>query len=199
MQALQTLASRFIGILFIPAGIGLLLHVAVSATLAERLLAVALMIFCPELARMASVDLKNIEAIAQQQAQQKAQQPVEDSRLNRFLLVVVSTIVLEIAGFYLALISLPTGAIAVIFSQLWFNLLAGLQLWPGQTPAITAFGIKQRAPVLIANLLGFIFICLWPITGTRIWSASGLLTLIILFLIIKYLLPGSQPSYPDSP
>jgi len=195
MPALQNLASRFIGVLFIPAGIGLLIQAAFSATLAEKLLALALAIFCPELARMASVDLSNIEAVAQQQAQQ----PAEDSRLNRFRVVTISTIVLEITGFYLALISLAPGAIAVIVSQLWFNLLAGLQLWPGQTPAITAFGIKERAPVLIANLLGLIFISLWPLLATRLWSASGLLTLIILFLIVKYVLPGSQPGHPNSP
>lgn len=168
------------------------MKVAFSITLEESVLALALAFFCPELAYMASVDLKNIEAVAQQHTKQTA----EDSRLNRFLLIVVSTIVLEIAGFYLSLLSLAAGAITVIFSQLWFNLLAGVQLWPGETPAITVFGIKERALVLLANLLGFMCISFWPISVTRIWSASGLLALITLFLLIKYVIPGSQPSHP---
>lgn len=172
-------------VVFLPAGLGLLIQAAdpaLSLTASpiagsQRLLSLSLALFCPELAHMAIVDLSNITEIAGSH---------EDSRLQRFLKVTVSTVVLEIAGFYIALVSLQWGAIAIIFSQLWFNLLADIQLWPGQSPAITSHGISDRRAVLLANGLGLGLISLWPLQAARIWLAAGLFTLITLFLIIKY-------------
>ncbi len=175
-------AIRFlIPLLFLPAGLGLLLQSvagsADSTTVSQRLLSLALALFCPELARMAIVDLNNIAAVSESP---------EDSCLRRFKRVVVSTVVLEAAGFYVALVSLQWGAIAIIFSQLWFNLLAGIQLHPEQSPSITPLGISGRRTVLAANALGLGLIALWPIQAIRIWLAGGLLMLITLFLLIKY-------------
>ncbi len=172
-------------LLFLPAGLGLLIQAAYPAlnpivaplSGSQRLLSLSLALFCLELAHMARVDLGNIAAIAVSP---------EDSRLRRFFRVTVSTVVLEVVGFYVALVSLQWGAIAIIFSQLWFNLLAGIQLWPGQSPPITPLGISERRAVLVANGLGLGLISLWPLPAVRIWIAVGLLTLIILFLIIKY-------------
>lgn len=189
----------FIGTLFLPAGIGLLIQTLYAVTLAEKILALALALFCPELARMACVDLENIKAVTQQcPAQSTKGLPTEDSGLSHFFTTTASTIVLEITGFYIALISLPLGAIIIIFSQLWFNLFARIQLWPDKIPAITPFGIAKRWPVLMANTLGLGLISLWPmLTSARIWLASGLLTLIIVFLVIKYAIPGSQAQHPE--
>ena len=174
-------------VLFLPAGLGLLIEIFAAATTAERVLAAAIALFCPELARMAWVDLSNVAAVTQQTeqvAEQMAEQP-RDSRLNRFHAVVISTIVLEITGFYLAMLSLPGGAIAVIFSQIWFNLLADIQLYPGQTPAIVPFGRADRRAVLIANGIGLGLLGLWFWQEIRIWLASGLFLLIIIFLLIN--------------
>lgn len=130
---------------------------------------------------MAWVDLENIARV-------KAQQ--EDSHLNRFYTVVVGTIVLELLGFYSALLSLQWGGLIIIFSQLEFNLLAGIQLWPQETPAVVEFGISKRWPVLIANTVGMALLGFWFISDIRIWLAGGLLLLIIIFLLLKYVVPN---------
>lgn len=130
---------------------------------------------------MAWVDLENIARV-------KAQQ--EDSHLNRFYTVVVGTIVLELLGFYSALLSLQWGGLIIIFSQLEFNLLAGIQLWPQETPAVVEFGISKRWPVLIANTVGMALLGFWFISHIRIWLAGGLLLLIIIFLLLKYVVPN---------
>ncbi|MGC1219637.1 MAG: hypothetical protein WA783_18120 [Phormidesmis sp.] len=171
----------FVSLLFFPAGIGLSIHLLQLQLLSDRLLAMALLLFCPELARMAWVDLENIARV-------KAQQ--EDSHLNRFYTVVVGTIVLELLGFYSALLSLQWGGLIIIFSQLEFNLLAGIQLWPQETPAVVEFGISKRWPVLIANTVGMALLGFWFISHIRIWLAGGLLLLIIIFLLLKYVVPN---------
>ena len=162
---------------FLPAGLGLLVRTVSSALLAERILALALTLFCIELARMAFVDLRNISAVAQQSL---------DPRLQRFRKVTYSTIVLEVVGFYTALGSLPAGALIIIASQLWFNSLANIQLWPKAIPAVVSLPASDRLAVLIANGVGIGLLGLWPIQAVRTWSASGLLVLITLFLAIKY-------------
>ncbi len=172
-------------LLFFPAGAGLLIHLFQLQPLSERLLAAALALFCPELARMAWVDLENISKV-------KAQQ--EDSylgdHLRRFYIVVVGTIVLELLGFYSALLSLQWGGLIVIFSQLWFNLLAGIQLCPQEMPAASELGVSERWPILAANAVGIALLGLWFISSIRVWLAGGLLLLIIIFLLLKYVVPN---------
>ena len=162
---------------FLPAGLMLLVRTVSSASLAERILALALALFCMELAHMAFVDLRNISAVAQQSP---------DPRLQRFRKVTYSTIVSEVVGFYIALGSLPIGALIIIASQLWFNSLAGIQLWPKNIPAVVSLPASDRLAVLIANGIGIGLLGLWPIQEIRTWSASGLLILITLFLAVKY-------------
>jgi hypothetical protein len=180
----------FVFLLFLPAELGLFLQIAYSPALSERLLALSLALFCPELARMAWVDLENVAAITQSAIAQK------DSRLNHFYSVLISTIVLELIGFYGALVSLPWGAATVVFSQLWFNLLAGVELSPGENPAIMPLTIANRRAVLVADCLGLGIIALWSIQALQIWLAAGLLGLITLFAIIKYGLKYSPSSDP---
>lgn len=110
----------------------------------------------------------------------------ESAFLNQFFRIVVSTIALELAGFYAALLSPPLGALIVIFSQLWFNLLAGVQLFPHQSPAIVPFGPRQRVDVLAANSVAIFLLCLWPIAVMKLSVGIGLLMLITLFLVLKY-------------
>lgn len=183
MRSLLPVSSRFIPVLFFPAGLMLAVQAALTAAIAHRLLSLALALFCLELARMASVDLKNVLALSSDQLFLLE----EDSRLVWFYKIVASTIVLELTGFYAALLSLPLGAAVIMTSQLWFNLLAGVQLHPGQVPAIVSFGAFDRKLILIANSVGLSLICLWPMQSARIVSASGLLGLIALFLIVKYI------------
>ncbi|KPQ37472.1 MAG: hypothetical protein HLUCCA11_00050 [Phormidesmis priestleyi Ana] len=169
-------ASYYVLLLFIPAGILLLFTTVTAQTAAERILAIALTLFCPELAHMAQVDLENIRLHGH----------LQDSRLQRFRKVTTSTVVLELIGLYVALFSLRWGTVVIIASQLWFNLLANIQLSPGASPAVIPFGIADRKAILIANTVGLSLLLLWPIAAAQAWLASGLLLLIALFLIIKY-------------
>ncbi|MEM8504618.1 MAG: hypothetical protein AAF716_15855 [Cyanobacteria bacterium P01_D01_bin.1] len=187
---------RFIYLLFAPAATGLIWRVIYSETLAQQLLALALALFCVELAIMAKVDLDNIAIVKEE----------EDTRLDRFFLVVISTIVLEVFGFYTALLSLPVGALVVVFSQLWFNLLAGLQLHPGRSPAVVSFGLSKRFSVLLANAAGLFLLSLWfipTLSSALSWElapsfviqlrrclSGGLLALVVLFLLVKYVILG---------
>jgi hypothetical protein len=219
------------GLFFLP-GLGLLFQAVTSASLAERLLALALTLFCPELARMAQVDLDNIAAVlecsgyspidsgfaskftglitrlqlaspnTQSSEPELCPEPIEklvalaaqqDSRLSHFYKVTLSTIALEVVGFHLALLSLQWGALIIIFSQLWFNMLAAVQLFPYETPAVRPFGIAERQAVLSANILGFGLLCCWPVQSAQVWLALGLLVLIALFLAVKYVVPTLRP------
>ena len=148
-------------------------------------MAVALLLFCLELARMAWVDLENVAMTAEVMKENVENSTLTDS-LSRFHRVVISTIVLELFGFYLAQQFLAIGATVIIFSQLWFNLLAGVQLHPEEPAPVVPFGIGDRKAVLIANGLALSLLCCWPIESVRSALATGLLTLIVLFLIIKY-------------
>ena len=106
--------------------------------------------------------------------------------LNRFFWVVISTVVLEIVGFYTALFLPVWGALTVIVSQIWFNLLASVQLFPGRMPAVVPFGISQRLDVLAANSAAVLLLILWLVFEMKMLSAVGLLTLVGLFLMVKY-------------
>ena len=187
MPSLWLSIRQFVPLFFGPAGAGLLWQAVYSEMLTQRLLALALALFCLELAVMAKVDLDNISQTLQQ---------AKDDRLAAFLFVVDSTIVLELVGFYIALVSLPVGAVVIVCSQIWFNLLAKLQLQPKQTPAIVCFGIPQRIPILLANGMGLGLLSLWFIPNleqtlgvampVRQYLAGGLLILVSLFLLVKY-------------
>ena len=162
---------------FFPAIVGLAMQFLHVQTPAERLLALALLLFCPELSRMAWIDLEMLSAVSEQQ---------EDSRLVQLYKIVFSTIVLELLGFYVALSSLVWGARVVLFSQLWFNLLAKIQLYPQKTTSIVAFGIAERLPVLIANTVGVTLLAFWSMAEIRVWLALGVMFLVVIFLLIKY-------------
>lgn len=181
--------------------------------LAERLLSLAIALFCPELARMAQVDLDNIAmvlcrngygaskngwasrivTVLKPELLSTSESPstskpssTQDTCLKLFYKVTLSTIVLEITGFYLSLWSLQWGAMTIIFSQIWFNVLAKVQLYPDEMPAVVPFGVSQRRSVLVANALGFGLLCAWSIQAAQVWLAVGLLVLVALFLVIKY-------------
>ena len=190
MRSLLSVSSRLAPILFVPAGALLTVQVmAPESITSSKLLALALALFCPELAHMAGVDLKNVLAVFSNWPSLSE----EDSRLTRFYNVVASTVALEITGFYMALFSLPVGAAIIIASQLWFNLLADVQLAPEKTPPIVQFGASKRKLVIVANIVGLSFLLLWPIQAAQTFLALGLLILIVLFLLIKYGLPIMKP------
>ena len=199
--------ARLAAILFMPAIAVLMTKIVVSmqATVIthsspEQLLSIALFLFCIELAWMAYVDLRNAALVASLLSSPATHlpdvppldtcSPTESTKeialLNRFFSVVVSTVVLELVGFYAALFSLLVGAVLVIVSQLWFNLLAGVALYPAQSPPVVLFRPKDRVDVLSANCAALFSLSLWPLFGMRLSAAISLLLLITLFLTLKY-------------
>jgi hypothetical protein len=164
-------------LLFFPASFGLLSQVMGRNELSSQLLALALLLLCIDQARMAVVDLENVQQVKQQ---------VQDARLNNFYRVTVSTIVLELLGFYGSSFWLGWGAILVLLSQVWFNVLAGIQLQPAEENPIQSWGIPERRLVLIADGMGLILVSLWILQIAPLWTASGLLAMIVIYGWVKY-------------
>lgn len=164
-------------LLFFPACWGLLGQVLGDAALSEKLLALGILLLCVDQARMAVVDLEQVTAVKRQ---------VADPRLQRFYQVTLSTIFVELCGFYGASLSLGWGAIAILLSQIWFNLAAGIQLNPAAKIPIQFWGIRDRLPVLIANGIGLFLVSLWMLAIAPLWISGGLLGLLLLYGCGKY-------------
>ncbi len=131
---------------------------------------------CMEQARMAAVDLAEIAQF---------QQKTSDPRLDRFFIVTVSTIVLELAGFYLAALWIGWGALIVLVSQIWFQCLAKIQLQPS-TEKIIDHGIVPRLPILLADGIGIIFVAFWLAKIAPLIMAITLTTMLLIYGSIKY-------------
>jgi hypothetical protein len=169
--------SWLIFLLFFPASLGLLSQVIGGNELSHQLLALALLLLCVDQARMAVVDLEQVKQVKQK---------VQDARLDNFYWVTVSTIVLELLGFYSAYIWLGWGAILVLLSQIWFNVLAGIQLQPAEENPIQSWGIPERSIVLVADVIGLILVSLWIMQLVPLWMASGLLGMLVIYGWLKY-------------
>ncbi|MBD2120802.1 hypothetical protein H6F68_07745 [Trichocoleus sp. FACHB-262] len=167
-------------LLFFPACLALLWQVIGGDELSTQLLALGILLLCVDQARMAVVDL---EQVAQ------ARQQIQDARLKRFYQATVSTIALELLGFYAATLWLGWGSLVILLSQVWFNLWAGIQLHSAEKIAIQAWGIPQRLPVLGADAIGLVLVSLWMLKIAPLGIATGLLALVSLYGAMKYALP----------
>jgi hypothetical protein len=114
------------------------------------------------------------------------QRATKSPALQRFTWVTGTTIGLELAGFYLCWVWLGWGSAVVLLSQLWFNLLAGVQLVPESDPPIQPWGIGDRAIVLAADSLGLGLACLYARNIQPLATAIGLLAMVLLYVLIKY-------------
>ncbi|MFM7716861.1 MAG: hypothetical protein ACKO7A_30390, partial [Microcystis sp.] len=108
-------------LLFFPASLGIISQIFSPENLSAAILALGILGMCIEQARMAAVDLAEIAQF---------QQKTSDPRLDRFFMVTISTIVLELSGFYVAAFWIGWGALIVLVSQIWFHCLAKIQLQP---------------------------------------------------------------------
>jgi hypothetical protein len=171
-------ANLALTLLFGGAIAGLLQQIAVAQTIAQRCLVIALFILCLDQTRMAIVDWLNIQTLQQRATKSPA--------LQRFTWVTGTTIGLELAGFYLCWVWLGWGIAVVLLSQLWFNLLAGVQLVPESDPPIQPWGIGDRAIVLAADSLGLGLACLYARNIQPLATAIGLLAMVLLYVLIKY-------------
>jgi hypothetical protein len=172
-----------IALLFLPAVLGLG-TVVLWASAAQRCLALALLLLCLDQTRMAIVDLQAITAVAT-----PCSGP--DLRLDRFRLVTLSTIAVELVGFYTAGFwnaGLAWGGAIVLLSQLWFHALAGVQLLPGEPEPVREFGVEMRSPVLIADALGLVLLGLRSVFPLSV--SALLLTLVMIYGWVKYGVTG---------
>jgi hypothetical protein len=176
-----------VALLFLPAALGLLARAIgylswhnTAPEVSVCLLSLATFLICLEQARMAAVDLQQISRL-----QAHAQNP----SLRQFRQITLTTIVLELVGFYISILWLGWGALTVLLSQVWFNLFAGVQLQPQAALPIQPYGALKRLPVLLADSLGLLLVGLWLASIWPIEAAGLLLSLVLLYAGIKYLLP----------
>jgi hypothetical protein len=138
--------------LFFPASLGILGQVLTPQSLHHQLLALGLFLLAIDQARMAVVDLEQIAMVKNQTL---------DPRLTRFYWVTMSTIIIELMGFYLAYQYLGIGIIFVLGSQVWFNAIVHIQIDPVQANPIQEKPNMEKSLLFLANLLGMILIGLW--------------------------------------
>lgn len=175
-------------LLFLPAGLGLLGQVIgalgwsdrTSPTWAVALLALGTLLICLEQAHMAVVDLRQIREVKRQ---------IQDPRLLVFQWVTLTTIAIELLGFYIATHWLGYGALIVLLSQVWFNLLAKIQLHPATHYPIQTWGIQHRLSVLIADGIGILLASLWIAQIMPLLGAILLLGIVLLYGWLKYIQP----------
>lgn len=173
--------------------LGLLWQAITLSSTPDRLLAMALLLLGIDQTRMAIVDLTNIAAV-------RAKVDADHPHLHWFERITRMTIGLELLGFYLSSSNfsvhwLGGGGGIVLLSQIWFNLLARFQLCPDHSEPIQAFGIRDRAIVLLADVVGLLLIGLHISGFFPLVSSTLLLLMVTLYLIIKY---NSQPLPPPT-
>jgi hypothetical protein len=167
-------------ILFAGAIAGLLMQILTTATLSQRLLATALLLLGIDQTRMAIVDLRNIAILRLRADLANSQQ------LDHFSRITSSTIALELIGFYTSYRWLGWGCIVVLLSQLWFNLLAGVQLAPQADIAIQDCGVNDRSSILLADSIAIMLAILYTLTIAPLATAIALLSMVSLYGCIKY-------------
>lgn len=164
--------------LFFPACLGLMRQVIWGSELSTQLLALVFLCLGIDQARMAVVDLEHVFAIQQQ---------MQDDRLNKFYLLTISTIGWELAGFYLASFWLGWGAICILLSQIWFNLLANVRLQPLANPVIENWALSERIPVLLADGIALVLVSLWMLQIAPLAISLGLFGLLVAYGWVKYI------------
>ncbi len=170
------MSQQLIYCLFFGAGLGILNSILQSHQFDHQFLALGLLIFAIDQAKMAVLDLNNI-AIAKTK--------VDDPRLDQFYVVTISTIALELMGFYLAAFQLGWGILLVLGSQVWFNLLINIRIQPNEINPIQDKPISEKVGVLLADIVGMILIGIWMIPIAPLTIVITLWTIAITYAGIK--------------
>ncbi|NJR15110.1 MAG: hypothetical protein HC785_05010 [Calothrix sp. CSU_2_0] len=166
-------------LLFFPACIGILKQAIWGTELTEQIIAIAMCLFCIEQARMAVRDLQKIT---------EAKRLVVDIRLDSFYIITLTTIIVELLGFYFSSVWLGWGSIIILLSQVWFNLLATIKikiLSASIIDVIEPWTISERLPVLIADILGLVLVSFWMLKGASLGISLVLCTMVVIYLGIK--------------
>jgi hypothetical protein len=159
--------------------LGLLYQLILHSDWPSRLLTIALLLLGIDQTRMAIVDLQNIQAVREQIGNEPG--------LDWFHKITFSTIALELVGFFLAWWQIGWGTAVVLLSQIWFNGLAGVQLFPTTEQPIQTLGWRDRWVVLLADGVGLGLTMLWIWQIQAMGMAIGLLLMVVIYTIVKYL------------
>ena len=163
-----------VGACFLPAGLGLLHQVGQPLPLPQRLLALALLLMLFEQAHMARVDLRQVAG---------ARQQGYDPRLRRFTHILWATIAGEWVGFYLTAAGyLGLGAVVIVSSLLGFNLTSQVRF---EANTLKPVGIRDRLDVIVIDLLALGLGLLWMLDLARLWVASILFGLTLIYGVAK--------------
>ncbi len=173
------LSTRIIFLLFFPACLNVLREVIWGQELTHQLLYLGMFLFCIEQASMAAQDLRQITG---------ATQRVKDIRLNTFFIITITTIFIEIVGFYAAPVSFGWGSIIILLSQVWFNLFAGIKIDLLSENTIQIWKVTERFPVLIADIIGLLLVSLWMLQIGSLWINWILFGMPIIYCSIKLVL-----------
>ena len=171
--------SRVVFLLFFPACLGILGQVIRSEAFDHRLLALGLLIFAVDQAKMAVLDLKNVKS---------AKEKIKDIQLQYFYYIAISTISLELIGFYVASVQLGWGIILVLASQVGFNFFANIRLQPTESIIIQEKPFSEKIAVLIADIVALILIGFWMNAIAPLTIVLTLWTMAIAYGCIKYFL-----------
>ena len=170
-------------LLFLPACIGILSQVIKQQAFDYQLLALGLLIFAIDQARMAVLDLENIA---------EAKKKVEDIQLNQFYYLTIITIALELIGFYLASIELGWGIIIVLGSQILFNALVNISIHLTKENIIQKKFFSDKILVLMADIVGIVLISFWMVPIMPMTIVLTLWIMAIAYGCIKYFLSLSE-------
>ena len=161
---------------FFPACLLILRQAIWSKQLSSSLLAAGLFLLAIDQARMADFDIRQVMA---------AKVNCQDRRLNRFFQLTLLTIALELAGFYVAQLSLGWGIQMVLLSQLMFNGLATIQLQISEVEVIIPRPIGDRLPLMIANGMAMVLMGLWMAKIAPLTIVSSLWAIAIAYAMLK--------------
>ena len=170
--------SLIIFLLFFPACLGILGQVIWNTELTYQFLAVGIFLFSIEQANMANQDLQLVA---------NAKALVKDARLDIFQKITIITIIIELIGFYLSSIDLGWGSIIILSSLIWFNLFANIKINQAKN-IIQTWNVRERLPVLIADVVGLILTSLWMLKIADYWISLGLFAMAIVYCNIKLFL-----------
>ncbi|MEM7581539.1 MAG: hypothetical protein AAF316_17215 [Cyanobacteria bacterium P01_A01_bin.80] len=173
--------SRIIFLLFFPACIAILLKQVIwGSELTHQLLAGGIFLFCIEQANMANQDLQQVA---------DAKIKIEDSRLDNFQTTTITTIIIELTGFYLSSIWLGYGSILILIGIIWFNLFVKIKIKATDSNTIIKpWKIIERSTVLIADVIGLILASLWILKIGDFWISWGLFSMALIYCAIKLFL-----------
>ncbi|NCO75997.1 MAG: hypothetical protein GW795_05575 [Cyanobacteria bacterium] len=164
-------------LLFFPVGLGLLWQSFNLNILPDQLISFTFFLFSIEQARMAVIDL---------QSYYLTKKETENKVLFQFFLVILTTIIIELCGFYWALFSVGWGAFLVIVSQIWFNFFAPLRVVETSNILLQNYNFTEKIAVLFADSIPLFLMILWLINVYPLTISLAILAITLTFVCVKY-------------